>query len=90
MPLNLKDPLAVRLATEIAAITGESKTRAIRVALEERKERLAFRVAPLDRGAELTRLLEEEIWPTVPPGALGKRITKRQRERILGYGPEGV
>lgn len=90
MPLNLKDPLAIRLATEIAALTGESKTRAIRVALEERRDRLSFRVAVSDRAADLTRLLQEEIWPAVPPRHLGKRLTKRQRERILGYGPEGV
>ena len=37
MALSIKDPEAERLAAEVAAMTGESKTRAIRVALEERK-----------------------------------------------------
>lgn len=40
MSLNLKNPEAERLATEIGALTGESKTAAIIVALRERRERL--------------------------------------------------
>ena len=42
MALNIKDPETERLASEVASMTGESKTRAIRKALEERKERLAL------------------------------------------------
>jgi len=41
----LSQAFAERLATEIAAMTGESKTRAVKVALQERKQRLALRVA---------------------------------------------
>ena len=55
MALNIKDREAERLAAEVAALTGESKTRAIRVALQERKERLAFRTVKRDRGRALTR-----------------------------------
>lgn len=40
MSLNLKNPEAERLATEIGTLTGESKTAAIIVALRERRERL--------------------------------------------------
>ena len=90
MALNIKDSETERLAAEVAAITGESKTRAVKVALRERKERLAVRAVHRDRTQELIKFLEEEVWPYVPRSVLGKRISKRERERILGYGPHGV
>lgn len=43
MSLNIKNPEAERLAAEIGAFTGESKTAAIIVALRERRERLLAR-----------------------------------------------
>ena len=90
MALNIKDAETARLAAEVAAMTGESKTRAVKVALEERKERLALRVVRRDRGEELRRFLEEEVWPQIPPDLLGKGISREEREAILGYGPDGV
>lgn len=90
MALNIKDPETEKLAAEVAAITGESKTRAVKVALQERRQRLAVRVVRRDRAEELRRFLAEEVWPEVPRKVLGKRVTRRQREAILGYGPEGV
>ena len=90
MALNIKDPEVERLAAEVAAMTGENKTRAVKIALQERKERLAFRVVRRDRAQELLRFLENEIWPQVPRAVRGKRVSRREREAILGYGPEGV
>jgi len=90
MALNIKDREAERLAAEVAAITGESKTRAIRVALEERKARLAMRVVRRDRGKALRRFLVDEVWSQIPPRVLGRRVGRREREAILGYGPGGV
>jgi antitoxin VapB len=90
MALNIKDPEAEKLAAEVAALTGESKTRAVRVALQERKQRLALRIVPRDRARALRRFLEQEVWPQVPKKALGRRVSRREREAILGYGPEGV
>jgi antitoxin VapB len=90
MGLNIKDPETERLAAEVAKLTGESKTGAIRSALADRKERLAYRVGGRDKRKELLRVLEEEIWPSIPRSVLGKRISKKERERILGYGPDGV
>jgi hypothetical protein len=40
MALNLKNAEVERLAAEVARLTGESKTEAIRRALYERKQRL--------------------------------------------------
>ncbi|MGH9368865.1 MAG: type II toxin-antitoxin system VapB family antitoxin [Thermoanaerobaculia bacterium] len=90
MGLNIKDPEAERLAAEVARLTGESKTRAIRTALAERKERLGSRVPVENRRERLLRLLQEEIWPAIPRSVLGKKVRKKERERLLGYGPEGV
>jgi antitoxin VapB len=90
MPLNIKDPETERLAAEVAAMTGESKTKAIRSSLAERKERLSCRIGRRDRKKELYRLLEREIWPRIPRSVLGKRLSRREKEKILGYGPEGV
>jgi antitoxin VapB len=84
--LNIKDPATERLASEVAAMTGESKTRAIRKALEERKERLAFQVRRAGKRAELRRFLEEEVWPRLPKSVRGRRLTRKQEDAILGYG----
>ena len=89
MALNIKDPEAVRLAGEVARMTGESKTGAIRTALAERKERLALRSGRGDRREELLRFLREEIWPYIPRGVLGRKLSKKEEARILGYGPDG-
>ena len=90
MALNIKDPETEKLAAEVAAITGESKTRTVKVALQERRQRLAVRVVRRDRVQELRRFLEQEVWPQVPRRVIGKRVTRRERDAILGYGREGV
>jgi len=90
MALNIKDRETEQLATEIAAMTGESKVRAVKTALQERKERLKFRVVRRDRAQALRRFLAEELWPQIPRPVLGKPMTRREREAILGYGPQGV
>lgn len=90
MALNIEDPETERLAAQVAKITGESKARAVKVALQERKERLALRVVRRDRSQELIRFLEEEVWPQVPRSVLGKKVSRKEREKTLGYGPEGV
>jgi len=90
MALSIKDPEAERLAREVAALTGESKTRAVRVALQERRDRLARRLASGNRSERVQRFLEQEAWPQIPAGTLGAPLSKEQREEILGYGDEGV
>jgi antitoxin VapB len=90
MALNIKDPETERLASEVAALTGESKTRAVRVALQERKQRLAFRVKRRSRAAEMLRFLEREVWPRLPPEERGRRLSRDEEDAILGYGPDGA
>jgi antitoxin VapB len=90
MALNIKDAEAERLAGEVAALANETKTRAVKVALQERKERLALRAPSRRPGDGLRRLLSEEIWPQVPADVLGEPVSRAEREEILGYGPQGV
>ena len=90
MALNIKNPEVERLADEIARTTGETKTEAIRKALLERKGRLASQAVPEDRRAKLLRFLEQDVWPKVPRSVLGRRLSKKARENILGYGTRGV
>jgi antitoxin VapB len=89
MALNIKDDETERLASEIAAWTGESKTGAIRTALRERRERLALQRAAGDRERALRAVLEEEIWPKVPAAMIGHGPSSEEQEAILGYGPQG-
>ncbi len=89
MALNIKDAETERLAAEVALLAHETKTRAVRVALEERRERLVRRSS--SRPAErLTRFLADEVWPQVPAEIRGRPVSKADREDILGYGPDGV
>ena len=90
MALNIKDPETERLVAEVAALTGETKTRAVRVALEERLERLNGENDADERLRRLRELLENEIWPQIPESVRGKPpLTRAEREELLGYGPEG-
>lgn len=90
MALNIKNQEVERLAAEVSKLARESKTEAIRRALEERKARLAAAYGSPRTKERLMDFFERTIWPGVPSGVLGKTITKRDRERILGYGPHGV
>lgn len=89
MPLNIKNPQVERLAAEVAEMARETKTEAIRRALEDRKARLAFRVSSHDRIRQLKDYLQKEVWPHIPAAIRGKKMTKREREAILGIGPRG-
>jgi antitoxin VapB len=90
MALNIKNPEVESLAAEIASITGETKTEAIRRALQERKNRIMFRVARKDVPSRVTRFLEQEVWPLVPAGLLGRPLSRDEEDRILGFDEEGV
>lgn len=90
MGLNIKNEEVERLAAEVAELTGESKTEAVRQALLERKQRLAFQVVRRNRHDEVMRFLEREAWPKVPECYRGRRPSREEEDRILGYGPKGA
>ena len=37
----------------------------------------------------LREYLEQNVWPVMPPGQLGRVMSREEEDRILGYGPEG-
>jgi antitoxin VapB len=90
MALNIKSPEVEALVEEVSALTGESKTEAVRRALAERRDRLALQAAHPKRGSSFLRYLEEEVWPKAPAGQLGRRLSRAEEDEILGYGSEGV
>lgn len=89
MALNIKNVEVERLASEIARLTGDSKTEAIRKALAEKRSRLSYRVGG-NRAARLKEFLEREVWPGIPRKELGRTMTRKQKEALLGYGKSGA
>ena len=89
MALNSKNAEVERLATEVARLTGESKTEAIRRSLEERRGRLRG-TSQAERRKRVLRFLDKKVWPTLPKGQLGRRLSRADEDEILGYGPGGV
>lgn len=88
--LTIKNVEVERLAADVARLTGESKTQAIKVALEERRRRLTSGVDPQARKAELRRFLEEEVWSLVPEDQRGLPHDAARDDEIAGYGPDGL
>jgi antitoxin VapB len=89
MALNIKSPTVERLVEEVARMTGESKTQAVRKALEDRKRRLRA-VPECDRRASVLAFLRTRVWASVPKEQFGRCLTRAEEDAILGYGPEGV
>jgi antitoxin VapB len=88
--LTIKNPDVERLATEVARLTGETKTQAIKVALEERRRRLTNGIDPEARKAATLEWLEREIWSRVPEDERGRPHDSARDDAIIGYGPSGL
>lgn len=89
MALNIKNPEVVQLAAEVARMAGETKTEAIRQALIQRKARLQARGGKVGRKESLLEYFERYVWPFMPADQLGKTLTRKEEDEILGYGPNG-
>jgi antitoxin VapB len=90
MALNIKNREVEKLASEVAELAHETKTEAIRRALEDRKAQLELDKGVAEKRKRIMGYFQNEVWPSIPPEQLGKTITKEEREEILGYGPDGV
>ena len=82
MALNIKDPRTDQLAREVAKQAGESLTEAIRVALEERLQRLSGRRRAATRREKLYEILHRV--DALP------RVDERGEDEILGYDENGI
>ena len=89
MALNIKNIDVERLAGEVASLAHETKTQAIKQALVERRTRLRARAGKPGGRTSLLKYLEQNVWPMMPPGELGRAMSREEEDRILGYGPEG-
>lgn len=78
MALNIKDPDTDRLARELAELTGESITVALRHAIEDRLRVERRRTAPR---ADLTDLIRR---------GRARTTTELAEDVILGYGSDGL
>ncbi|MBN1629356.1 MAG: type II toxin-antitoxin system VapB family antitoxin [Thermoleophilia bacterium] len=90
MALTIKNTEVERLAEEVARLSGQSKTQALRQALEEKRDRLVLRVSPAARATQRRRFLEREIWADIPDELLGRPHDRALDDEILGYGADGV
>jgi hypothetical protein len=79
---ELDDWLASRAQT-----TGTSKSDIVREALSDHKAEADHNSAR--RVDEFLDYLRSEVWRHVPDDVRGTRMTKEQREELLGIGPEG-
>ena len=89
MGLNIKNEEVDRLVTEVARITGESKTEAIRQALLERRAKLMSEDERAAKVREGFRYLETEVWPKLSPEAR-RPWTREEEDEFFGYGPDGT
>ena len=80
MALNIKDSETDRLARELAKVTGETITEALKKALVERLERT--------RPRRLSRL--EELNQIALRCAALPDVDKRSPDEILGYDKDGL
>jgi antitoxin VapB len=82
--LNIRNPQADRLAAEVAALCGETKTIAVIQALQERLQRL--RRHQNQESLELARQLDAIAIET----AQLPKLDARSAEEILGYDKRGL
>ncbi len=90
MGLNIKNIEVQRLANEVASLANETKTEAIRRALVERRARLQARAGKAGGRKSLREYLEQNVWPMMPASELGRVMSRKEEDEILGYGPQGV
>lgn len=84
MALNFKDSETDKLARQVAKLTGESLTEAVRKALAERLERERRRRAPVTKG------LAERLDQIARHCASLPDYDTRSPEEIIGYDEHGV
>lgn len=82
MPLNIKDPATEKFVRELAALTGETVTAAIRHAAEERLQRV--------RRKQTGRSLAEDLLAIAKRCAALPNHDVRPANEILGYDADGL
>jgi antitoxin VapB len=82
MALNIKDPETDRLARELASLTGERITDAVKAAVKERLER--------ERRVHAGKASVEEIMAIADEFARLPVLDPRSADEIIGYDEHGL
>ncbi|WP_158044760.1 type II toxin-antitoxin system VapB family antitoxin [Skermanella pratensis] len=82
MPLNIKDPSTEKIVRELAAVTGEAVTTAVRKAAEERLQRV--------RNDRFGRRLADELMEIGARCSALPDLDARSADEILGYDEHGL
>jgi antitoxin VapB len=82
MPLNIKDPATDKVVRELAALTGEGVTAAVRRSVEERLSRVRRQAVRRNLAAELQEIADH--CASLP------ELDERSAEEILGYDEHGL
>ena len=77
MPLNIKDPETHALAKRLASLTGESLTKAVKLAIQQR-------LAQVEKTHGTARLADELDRITLHCAGL-PRSYRRSPEQVIGY-----
>ena len=85
MALSIKHPEADRLARELAAVTGESLTQAIVIALRERLQRQRHR-----RRGRGRRPLADQLREISERCASLPVLDERSADEVIGYDDRGL
>jgi hypothetical protein len=95
MAPGFDDEETQRLTAEVAKLADESEDEAVRQALRERLARLLPEAANRGGGRrprtqeEFRHFMETKIWPLIPEEHRGgPPMTKAERAKLLGYGPD--
>ena len=81
MALNIKDPETDRLARELAALTGQPITAALRDAIREKLAAIRAREAAAPRPG---------LADIIARGRARRALDERSDDEILGYGEDGL
>ncbi|UEM01366.1 type II toxin-antitoxin system VapB family antitoxin [Skermanella rosea] len=82
MPLNIKDPSTEKIVRELAAVTGEAVTTAVRKAAEERLQRV--------RNDRFGNRLADELMEIGARCSALPDLDTRSADEILGYDEHGL
>jgi len=76
-----------QLSANLARLTGETRTEALRTALEERMARLSSAAAQQARRVEMTRIFGRRTRGMVPARGKKNALTPEEVQELLAYGP---
>jgi antitoxin VapB len=88
--LNIKNKEVERLAREVANRLRRPRRKRFEGRWSDALARLAVEGGRRRSKEHMIEYFHKMVQPNIPKEVRGKRLRKREREKILGYGPYGV